>query len=416
MGQGRLAVVRDGGRGTAPSASWGKWAASTSPSSSRSRSPRLTTSTRSPAGTCSSTAARTWSTRCRYPSPSVGTREPLLQRARLGFEPARLGQQLPVLHAGRGVGLAGGPRRRSRQRRQPHHLGEQVGDLAGVGAPAAARSPPRGRRRRSPAAARSRAAAGRRRGTRPRSGRPRRRPRGRRGGPTRASARGRGRRCARSGRGDRARPTPGARPRPRGSSGPRPPSAPIRRQRSTSSSEFWKPASKPPDRLEGLAADQHAGGGDRLQRPRAVDGGVVAGQAGVEVVRVAVLAEDDAGVLDGRRSGRPAWRRPPPPPAARVGVADQRLQPAGPRLGVVVEEDEQLAARRRRARVAGGGEADVLAPAAATRIRLAEGAQHLRRLVGGGVVDDDDLAPRPAGRRGPASRQRRSAPRCRGPG
>ena len=77
--------------------------------------------------------------------------------------------------------------------------------------------------------------------------------------------------------------------------------------------------------------------------PRAVDRRVLGGQARVEVVRVAVLADHDAGVLDGAgrveelgadRRGRGVLLR----------VAHQRLEPARPRLGVVVEEDERLAA------------------------------------------------------------------------
>ena len=52
--------------------------------------------------------------------------------------------------------------------------------------------------------------------------------------------------------------------------------------------------------LERVAADEHAGGGHGLEAARdLLTAGWSAGKAGVDVARVAVLADDDARVLDG---------------------------------------------------------------------------------------------------------------------
>ena len=66
--------------------------------------------------------------------------------------------------------------------------------------------------------------------------------------------------------------------------------------------------------------------------------------------------------------------------------------------GVVVEQDDDLAPRRRDALVVGGREAPVLRRSGSQRTRgsgAASVAQVLRRAVGRGVVDDEDLEPRP---------------------
>ncbi len=111
--------------------------------------------------------------------------------------------------------------------------------------------------------------------------------------------------------------------------------------------------SKPPTRSKAGAPDQHAGPGHRLQPPRAVDGGVIGRHArrrGCGGSRPGRSRRRRAGR---HRSGREAWRRPPPRRGAPAHSAQQRLQPARPRLGVVVEEDQRFAAGQRRTLVAG---------------------------------------------------------------
>ena len=101
--------------------------------------------------------------------------------------------------------------------------------------------------------------------------------------------------------------------------------------------------------LEGRAPDQHACGGHRLKGPRPLDGRMVGREARVDVPRAAVLADRDAGVLHGA-VGEQQLRPDRGRLRVGVGMVDQRIQPSGVRLGVVVQEDEQLAARRGRAR------------------------------------------------------------------
>jgi hypothetical protein len=117
---------------------------------------------------------------------------------------------------------------------------------------------------------------------------------------------------------------------------------------------------------------------------------VVAGEAGVGVVRQPVAAEDHAGVLHGA-----VQVQQPGADRRRSGVVrsapDQRVEPAGVRRRVVVEQDDQLGTSRLDARVAGSAEAEVdgLAEHAdAVAVRR----QHLRCVVRGGVVDDEDAA------------------------
>ena len=121
--------------------------------------------------------------------------------------------------------------------------------------------------------------------------------------------------------------------------------------------------------------------GHRLQAARVVDRRVVGREAGVEVVRVAVLAEDDAGVLD--RPGRVAAaspRRPPPRGCASACSTSASSQPGRGSVSLLRKTSSSpraaaapsLQARR---------EAAVLAPGAATRIRSPKPAQQRGRLV-----------------------------------
>src|SRR5262249_32800340 len=106
--------------------------------------------------------------------------------------------------------------------------------------------------------------------------------------------------------------------------------------------------------LERPAAEQRAATRDDLEAARLVDRRVAGGEAGVEVPREAVLADDDAGVLDGvvgkeqlgADDGRGGVSR---------RVAGQSVQPAVLREGVVVQEDQKVAAGGGGPAVAGGG-------------------------------------------------------------
>ena len=140
--------------------------------------------------------------------------------------------------------------------------------------------------------------------------------------------------------------------------------------------------------LECVTPDEHARRSDRLEAARLVDRRMVRGAARVQVQRVALEAEHDSGVLHGAvgkqelaaDDGR----------AGAVGIPGKGVEP--PRLGdrVVVEEDQAVALGRLRAGVAGGRKPGV-ALQSHVPDRVAVPGQHLRRLVRGRVIHDEDL-------------------------
>ena len=114
-----------------------------------------------------------------------------------------------------------------------------------------------------------------------------------------------------------------------------------------------------PGPFEDLTTDQEAPARDHLHPPRLVHRGMVAGEADVDVSRLAVLVDRDPGVLD-RPVRIEQLAADDPDLLGPRGIPREGVEPAVERDRVVVEEDQMLARRHGRPVIAGSRIAQVL--------------------------------------------------------
>jgi hypothetical protein len=109
---------------------------------------------------------------------------------------------------------------------------------------------------------------------------------------------------------------------------------------------------EPADRFKSVSTDERAGRSDHLKRTRLADSWVVCREPCVDVPRDAFLRDDDSCVLN-RVVGIEQFAPDDRYMGCFVSVGDERVEPTGLGLRVVVQEDEVLAASDLRSRVAG---------------------------------------------------------------
>ena len=140
------------------------------------------------------------------------------------------------------------------------------------------------------------------------------------------------------------------------------------------------------------ARDEQAGAGAVVDRADEVEARV-GRVAAAPVVPAGRVGEDDAAGLLQPAVGVDELRADGADAGAPCDV-EQRLEPAGLRLGVVVEQHQLRAGRVLRREVVAADEAEVLGAADDLQRRRKRGRERLERVaaaVGRGVVDDDDL-------------------------